>query len=88
MAVPHAPFDMVIGHLRDLVDTASSVDTAPLLAHQGGWDELLMVVAPIVIFALLLRAANRRAARLEQEREDGAAEPPTAPPTNPRRGPI
>ena len=82
MAVPHASFDLVIGHLPDLVDTA------PMLAHQGGWDELLMVVGPIVIFALLLRAANRRAARLEQEGEDGSAGPPAAPPTNPRRGPI
>lgn len=31
-----------------------------VLAHQGGWDEILMVVAPLVLFLLLLRAANRR----------------------------
>lgn len=30
-----------------------------VLAHQGGWDEILMVVAPLVLFVLLLRAANR-----------------------------
>jgi len=35
-----------------------------LLAHQGGWDEMLMVVTPIGIFALLLRKANRRAEAL------------------------
>ena len=31
-----------------------------VLAHQGGWDEILMVVAPCALFFLLLRAANRR----------------------------
>lgn len=31
-----------------------------MFAHQGGWDEFLMVAAPIIVFALLLRAANRR----------------------------
>jgi hypothetical protein len=33
---------------------------ATVLAHQGGWDEILMVVAPVALFLLLLRAANRR----------------------------
>ena len=32
-----------------------------LLAHQGGWDELLMVAVPIGLFAALLWLANRRA---------------------------
>lgn len=31
-----------------------------LLAHQGGWDELLMVLVPIAAVVLLLRVANRR----------------------------
>lgn len=30
-----------------------------VLAHQGGWDEILMVVAPVALFIVLLRAANR-----------------------------
>lgn len=34
---------------------------ALLLAHQGGWDEILLVLAPIAVFAGLLRLANRRA---------------------------
>lgn len=34
---------------------------AVLLAHQGGWDETLMVLAPIVVVAALLHRANRRA---------------------------
>lgn len=32
-----------------------------ILAHQGGWDEFLLVATPIALFVLLLRAANRRA---------------------------
>jgi len=35
-----------------------------LLAHQGGWDEILMVLVPVGIFAALLYVANQRAARL------------------------
>ena len=35
-----------------------------ILAHQGGWDEMLLVAAPIAVFVLLLRFANRRAAKL------------------------
>ncbi len=31
-----------------------------MLAHQGGWDEILMVVGPLALFFFLLRAANRR----------------------------
>ena len=33
---------------------------APLLAHQGGWDELLLVVAPIVIIVGILAIVKRR----------------------------
>lgn len=40
-----------------------------VLAHQGGWDEMLLIAAPIVIFVVLLRIANARAAHL---RDDGA----------------
>ena len=36
---------------------------AAVLAHQGGWDEALMVALPIGLFALLLRVANVRADR-------------------------
>ena len=49
-----------------------------LLAHQGGWDEVLLVAAPIAAFAGLLWVANRRAARLgedEHARADGGHEP-------------
>ncbi len=32
-----------------------------ILAHQGGWDEALFVLAPLAIIGLLLLLANRRA---------------------------
>jgi hypothetical protein len=34
-----------------------------LFAHQGGWDEALFVVVPLLIFAFLLSRAKRRAER-------------------------
>jgi len=34
-----------------------------ILAHQGGWDEIVMVAGPIVVFAALLAVARRRALR-------------------------
>ncbi len=34
---------------------------AMLLAHQGGWDEILFALSPLVVVAGLLRLANRRA---------------------------
>ena len=32
-----------------------------IFAHQGGWDEMLMVAVPIGLFVALLALANRRA---------------------------
>lgn len=40
-----------------------------VLAHQGGWDELLFVLVPIALFAGLLAIANRRAVRAQAEHE-------------------
>ena len=34
-----------------------------VLAHQGGWDEMLMVLGPILVIVLLLRLAKKRAER-------------------------
>lgn len=35
-----------------------------VVAHQGGWDEILLVVGPLVLLFLVLMLANRRAKRL------------------------
>ena len=42
-----------------------------VLAHQGGWDEALFVVVPLLLFAGLLQVAKRRA---EAERRDEQAD--------------
>lgn len=46
-----------------------------VLAHQGGWDEMLMVAVPILAIALLLRLAKRRVAA----RQDAEARSMSAP---------
>lgn len=48
---------------------------AGVLAHQGGWDEILMVLTPISLFAGLLWMANRRAnAQLQAPTSGDASE--------------
>ena len=44
-----------------------------MLAHQGGWDEMLYVLVPIALIAFLLWTANKRAKKLD---------PPVSPPTD------
>ena len=39
---------------------------AVVLAHQGGWDEILMVAGPVAIFAWLLWVARKRAKSLAE----------------------
>lgn len=46
------------------------VGFAGVLAHQGGWDELLVVAVPVGLFVALLRVANARAAALEDRTPD------------------
>ncbi len=83
----------VVGHIL--------ADASALFAHQGGWDEMLMVIVPVAAFAALLYGANRRAGRLGERSgaapEDaptgsdrsGAAAPDRRPePRNERGGPI
>ena len=40
-----------------------------LLAHQGGWDEALLVAVPIAVIAGLLVLATRRARAIERRRD-------------------
>lgn len=46
-----------------------------VLAHQGGWDEILMVLAPLVVFAGLLALARRRVGELEAGDEVAVEDP-------------
>jgi hypothetical protein len=45
---------------------------AALVAHQGGWDEILLVLGPMALVAGLLWLAKRRVTRNER-----SAPPPT-----------
>ncbi len=45
--------------------------SALVLAHQGGWDEALYVVVPMIVLVGLLALAQRRA-KAEHEAEHGA----------------
>lgn len=47
-----------------------TVSDATLYAHQGGWDEILFVLAPLIVFAVLLLVARRRVERMEAEEPD------------------
>lgn len=38
---------------------------AAVLAHQGGWDEILLIAAPIVGIGVLLSIAKRRVNRMQ-----------------------
>lgn len=55
--------------LRCLYDTG-------VLAHQGGWDEILLVAAPIAVIVLVLWQATRRAERQAAQRVSEGAEGP------------
>jgi hypothetical protein len=58
-----------------------------ILAHQGGWDEMLMVLGPIALIVGLLRLAKKRVAQNQVQNQaatPGAPPPlvqPGAPPT-------
>ncbi len=54
-----------------------------LLAHQGGWDEILLIGGPILIIVLLLRLAKKRVdaatdAPTERAGQDDSADPADA----------
>ena len=42
-------------------DAGAVLGYAGVLAHQGGWDEALMVIVPVGLFVGLLWLASRRA---------------------------
>lgn len=48
-----------------------------ILAHQGGWDEVLFVAIPCALFVVLLRLARKRS--LAARANEDAAAPEDAP---------
>lgn len=54
----------------------SAVRAIRVLAHQGGWDELVFVAAPLVLFAVLLVIARRKVdAESERSNDDERRDP-------------
>jgi hypothetical protein len=49
-----------------------------VLAHQGGWDEMLFVALPLGLFAVLLFIANRKA-QAQLDDEEGASDEDLSP---------
>lgn len=47
---------------------------ATILAHQGGWDEALFVLAPLLVIGGLLYLANRRADAVQSQAAGGSDE--------------
>jgi uncharacterized membrane protein len=39
----------------------------PMIAHQGGWDEILLVLGPIAVIVGLLMLARKRVNTIEQK---------------------
>lgn len=50
-----------------------ALDSFPLFAHQGGWDEILIVALPLLLIGSLLYVANKRvdAKLAERSAEEG-----------------
>jgi len=44
--------------------------TTVVIAHQGGWDEMLFVLVPVLVF-VTLQWLNRRKARQESDKGGG-----------------
>jgi len=62
-----------------LLDQAPNrLDLFPILGHQGGWDEILLVAVPLLGLAMLLLIANRRVdAKLRNKSDE--TKPPSGP---------
>jgi uncharacterized membrane protein len=55
-----------------------------MIAHQGGWDEILLVLGPIAVIIGLLMLARKRVAAAEQKQEPKGQRPPPPSPKIPR----
>ncbi len=64
------------------------MSSAPLLlAHQGGWDEVVLVTLPLIVLAGLLALARRRAVREAEDEDETATPQSTTPGTAPVEAP-
>jgi len=52
-------------------------ESFPLFAHQGGWDEILVVALPLLLIGSLLYIANKRVDEKLAERSSEEGQPRT-----------
>ena len=55
--------------------SGSALYGATIVAHQGGWDEILMVTVPILIILGVLRVVKKRVDRGDWEEHPDLREP-------------
>jgi hypothetical protein len=60
--------------LTEYSNSSSVLYDTGVLAHQGGWDEILLVAGPILVIVLVLWKATRRAERIAAQRIADSAE--------------
>ena len=70
-------------NVLDTIGTPSTGDAGAMFAHQGGWDEILLVLVPIALVGALLWLAKRRLVRAQ--RADPSGTRSIAAPTAPNR---
>jgi hypothetical protein len=54
--------------LTECSNSSSALYDTGVLAHQGGWDEILLVAGPILVIVLVLWKATQRAERIAAKR--------------------
>lgn len=58
---------------------AGTSETVEILAHQGGWDEMALLLGPVLLIAVLVYLARRGLIGTEQDDDDEDAEHPAEP---------
>ncbi len=54
------PLELVASMPLSPLTATLATPVSPLLAHQGGWDEILLVAGPIAVIVVLLAIVKRR----------------------------
>jgi hypothetical protein len=67
--------------LTEFSNSSSTLYDTGMLAHQGGWDEILLVAGPILFIVLVLWRATRRAEKIAASREAQAVSTSETSPT-------
>jgi hypothetical protein len=60
--------------LTEYSNSSSILYDTGVLAHQGGWDEILLVAGPILVIVLVLWKATQRAERIAAKRTADSGE--------------